>query len=78
MYTTVHYESIDRDVKDVVVSKHLKKLISKKFKLAKINNVLVLGSVEDECCFFILKFLKSCYRNKLENYFLLVVRMFGL
>ena len=58
-------------------SRHLRKLISKYFKVAKIGVCLVLGSMEDERCFSNLKFLKSCQRNRLEKHLLLVVRMFG-
>jgi hypothetical protein len=58
-------------------SRHLCKLISEYVKLAKIGSVLVLGSVEDERCFFFLKFLKLCQRNRLGKHLLLVVRMFG-
>ena len=55
----------------------MEKLISEYFKLAEIGVCLVVGSVEDERCFFNLKFLKLCQRNRLEKYLPLVVRMFG-
>ena len=56
--------------------RHLQKLILDYFKLVELRSVLVLGSVEDKHCFPILKFLKSCYRNRLEKHLPLVVRMF--
>jgi len=55
---------------------HLNKIIFEYFKLAEIGCCLVFGSVEDEKCFFTLKFLKSCHRNKLEKHLPLAVRMF--
>jgi hypothetical protein len=58
-------------------SRHLCKLISEYFKLAKIGCCLVLGSMEDERCFSNLKFLKSCQRNRLGKHLPLVVHMFG-
>jgi len=56
--------------------RHLQKLISAYFKVAEIGMCLVLGSVEDERCFFTLKFLKSCLRNRLGKHLLVVVHMF--
>jgi hypothetical protein len=41
----------------------LKDKISKYFKLVELAIVVVLGSVEDDCTFFIIIFMKSKLRN---------------
>ena len=46
-------------------------------KLAKMDSVLVLGSVEDERCFSALKFFKSYQRNRLGKHLPLAARIFG-
>lgn len=58
-------------------SRSLCRLIPEYLKLAEMGSVLVLGSVEDERCFFTLKFLKSCQRNRLGKHLPLAVRMFS-
>lgn len=46
-------------------------------KLAKLAMVQVIGSVEDERCFFTLAFMKSILCNKLTTHLPLVVHMFA-
>ncbi len=57
-----------------VVIKHI---LSKYFKLVEISIVMVLGSMEDECCFSTLFLTKFKLKNRLTNPFDLVVRMFA-
>ena len=53
----------------------LTNMIPEYLKLARIGCTFVLGSVEDERTFNLLKFLKSRLRNKLGDNLLLVTRM---
>jgi hypothetical protein len=46
------------------------------FMLAKIGSIIVWGSVEDEKCFSILKFLKSSLCNRLGVHLPMVVKIF--
>lgn len=57
------------------VASCLTKEFSEYFKLAEIAVVHVLGSVEDECCFSLVNFLKSKVRNNLKGHLYLVVGM---
>jgi hypothetical protein len=52
---------------------HMLKLI----RLEKIVAIQVIGSVEDECTFNILSFIKSKLRNRFISHLDLVIRMFS-
>lgn len=52
--------------------------VSEYIKLAQLAMVHVLGSVEDECCFFSLTFYKDKLRNRLaSDYPGIVMRMYA-
>jgi hypothetical protein len=51
--------------------------LSEFLKIAKVVAVTVMGSVEDECTFSTLSYMKSKVRNNLDDHLDLVVRMFG-
>jgi len=45
-------------------------------KLVEMAMVQIMGSVEDECCFSMLAFMKSKLHNRLITHLHLVVKMF--
>jgi hypothetical protein len=59
----------------VDTSSMLRHGLSEYLKLAEIATVLVLGSVEDECTFSTLSFMKDKLRNRLQTHLPLVVSM---
>jgi len=44
-------------------------------KLVEMAIIHVLGSIEDECCFFVLLFLKDKVRNRLDSNLAAIVGM---
>jgi hypothetical protein len=52
--------------------------IQKYTKLAKLDVVQVIGSIENECCFSTPIFMKTKLRNILTMHLELVIRMFSL
>jgi len=51
--------------------------LSKWLKLIKLFMVMILGSVEDERCFFIIFFIKNKLRNRIATHLYLVLCMYA-
>jgi hypothetical protein len=61
----------------VDTSSMLRHGLSEYLKLAEITTVLVFGSVEEECTFSTLSFMKDKLLNRLQTHLPLVVSMHG-
>jgi len=75
--STFWHQSFDHNVVLVTTSQVLVWSFPKYVKLAEMAMVQIVGSVENEHCFFTLAFMKSKLRNGLITHLRLVVRMFA-